>query len=218
MFAPLVSRTIWKHVVLPRDREQGEKMSKRKRHNKSESSLLAAACTLDHIFKIFRANRGANSITSWHRMQMYHNMGWDGIKDPSLINDKPGWNPFFHSSAIGKLQAPWKHTHTHTYVCVYMPARSQRQTDRHTHACIHTWQDLSGYFPAWLFHAGREDVSPLHRGSLLLPRRLRYVSPYFRRVILSGGRRWTQAVRWREGRAVSVLWCRALLRQMHGPV
>lgn len=54
-------------------------------------------------------------------MQMNHNMGWDGIKDPSLINDKPGWNSFFHNSAIGKLQAPWKHAHMPTHaprVCV----------------------------------------------------------------------------------------------------
>lgn len=57
-------------------------------------------------------------------MQMNHNMGWEGIKDPSLINDKPGWNPLFHGSAIGKLQVPWKHT--------------RRQTQ------MHTW-----YF--WLF-------------------------------------------------------------------
>lgn len=34
-------------------------MSQREQSNQSESSLLAAACTLDHIFTIFRANRGA---------------------------------------------------------------------------------------------------------------------------------------------------------------
>lgn len=65
-------------------------MSQHKRPNKSESSLLAAACTLDHIFKIFRANRGAKLHYLLTQMQMNHNMGWEGIKDPSLINDKPG--------------------------------------------------------------------------------------------------------------------------------
>lgn len=61
-------------------------------------------------------------------MQMNHNMGWDGIKDPSLINDKPGWNPLFHGSAIGKLQAPWKRSkRTHT------GALRDRLTDAHVH-------------------------------------------------------------------------------------
>lgn len=103
-------------------------------------------------------------------MQMNHNMGWDGIKDLSLINDKPGWNPLFHGSAIGKLQAPWKHTHI--YTCVH------RLTDTHMHT--HIWHEFFGYFPAWLFQTGSEDVSLLRAGCLVLTCHRLYISLYFR--------------------------------------
>lgn len=43
---------------------------------------------------------------------MNHNMGWHEIKEASLINDKPRWNPLFHNSAIGKLQVCWTDAHT----------------------------------------------------------------------------------------------------------
>lgn len=89
-------------------------MSRHTRYNKSEISLLAAARTLDHVSRFSEQTVAHNSITSWHRMQMNHNMGRDGIKDPSLINDKPGWNLLFHVSATGKPQSPWKHTQTPT--------------------------------------------------------------------------------------------------------
>lgn len=102
---------------------------------------------------------------------MNHNMGWDGIKEPSLINDKPGWNPLFHGSAIGKRQAPWKHTHTYVLTCMCM------LKNRHSHA--HIWHDLSGYFPAWVLRTGGEDVSLMHEGRLVLTCHLLSVSLYF---------------------------------------
>lgn len=78
MFAPVLSLNR-ELLVRTKDTEEGGKTSKRTRHNKSESRLLAAACTLDHIFKIFRVNHRAklHYLLTQNANESQHGVGWN---------------------------------------------------------------------------------------------------------------------------------------------
>lgn len=102
-------------------------------------------------------------------MQMRHNMGPNGIKDPALINDKPGWNPLFQGSAIGKLQASLK-THTCTHACLHLDARTRAHT-----LAWSLWLPSSSTFP--YCERARELVA---RQSVASTCRCLYMALYFR--------------------------------------
>lgn len=134
------------NVILPKCSTSTQSYSNGKERIKNELTqetqsirkLFASGCMhiRPHLPRFSEQTVEQNSITFWRKMQMNHNMGWEGIKDPSLINDKPGWNPLFRGSAIGKLQVLWQRTHKCGRTCWK------------TESQAHIWHDISGCLPA----------------------------------------------------------------------
>lgn len=95
-----VEHATLKYIYIYTVRKKEEKRQQEQGNNQSEGNSLAAAYASDHVLCLQGFSERIvkqNSITSCQNMQMNPTMGWEGIKEPSLINDKPRWNHPIHS-------------------------------------------------------------------------------------------------------------------------